>query len=155
MEQISPHTASSFKDLGDCSNEVLLSLRKIILKNFLSPGDILMLPAALCDLHRTYPGEFQTDVRTSCPELWEDNSYLMPLKEGDLGVEVVDCEYPLIHSSNQLPYHFIHGFRFFLNEKLGINIQPHAFKGDIHLSEQEKGWISQVDEITGMTGTRF
>jgi ADP-heptose:LPS heptosyltransferase len=68
---------------------------------------------------------------------------------------VIDCHYPLIHQSNQLPYHFIHAFRLFLSEHLGVEIRPHAFKGDIRLTEQEKTWMSQVDEITGTYGTPF
>ena len=130
-------------------------MRKLILRNFQSPGDILMLTAAVRDLHRSYPGQFQTDVRTPCPALWENNPYLTPLEEGAPGVETIRCEYPLIHQSNQLPYHFIHGFRLFLNDRLGLDIRPHAFRGDIHLREREKRWLSQVDEITGTPGTRF
>lgn len=45
------------------------SMRKLILRNFQSPGDIVMLTAAVRDLHRTYPGEFITDVRTPFPGL--------------------------------------------------------------------------------------
>jgi len=130
-------------------------MQKLILKNFLSPGDIVMLTAAVRDLHMSHPGRFQTDVRTSCPPFWEHNPYLTPMTEGDEGVEEIDCEYPLIHQSNGVPYHFIHGFRLFLEERLRTAIHPHAFRGDIHLTEQEKGWLSQVDEITGTQGTRF
>ena len=130
-------------------------MRKLILHNFQSPGDLLMLTAAVRDLHLTYPGQFQTDVRTACPELWENNPYLTNLEESDPEVESIQCDYPLIHQSNQLPYHFIHGFRLFLNEKLGIQICPHAFKGDVHLTQDEKSWLSQVDEITGTPDSRF
>jgi hypothetical protein len=84
--------------------------RKLIFTNFQSPGDIVMLTAAVRDLHLSYPGEFVTDVRTSCPDLWLNNPWLTPLSETDLDVEVLPCHYPLIHRSNQLPYHFIHGF---------------------------------------------
>ena len=104
------------------------------------------------DLHRCHPGEFVTDVRTSCPDLWDHNPYLTPLSEHEPEVEVVSCEYPLIHQSNQMPYHFIHGFRLFLSERLEIAIQPHAFRGDLHLTKQEKMWLSQVDEISGTPG---
>lgn len=131
------------------------TVRKLILKNFLSPGDTLMLTAAVRDLHLTHPGVFQTDVRTPSPALWEHSPHLTPLQEDEEGVEVIDCLYPLIHQSNQRPYHFIHGFRLFLEEKLGVPIHPHAFKGDIHLTKQEKLWMSQVDEITGKLWTPF
>lgn len=129
-------------------------MRQLILKSFLSPGDIVMLTAAVRDLHLTHPGKFLTDVRTSCGALWEHNPYLTPLDENDPAVEVIACEYPLINQSNQLPYHFIHGFRLFLQDKLGVEIKPQAFKGDIHLSAEEKSWMSQVEEREGL-GARF
>src|SRR5258708_482324 len=114
-----------------------------------------MLTAAVRDLHLTFPGEFQTDVRTPFPGLWENNPHITALGDDEEGVEAIECEYPLIHQSNQLPYHFIHAFRLFLSDRLGVNIRPHAFKGDIYLGVEEKEWISQVDELTGMRGTRF
>ena len=130
-------------------------MRKLILTNKLSPGDIIMLTAVVRDLHMTFPGEFLTDDRTTCTDLWEHNPYIIHLDENDPDVDVMECEYPLIQKSNELPYHFIHGFRHFLNDKFGIHIKPHAFHGDIHLSEEEKKWISQVDEFTGMRETRY
>jgi ADP-heptose:LPS heptosyltransferase len=130
-------------------------MRKIILRNFQSPGDLLMLTAAVRDLHLTYPGQFQTDVRTSCPALWENNPYITSLDESDKEVTKIDCFYPLIHQSNASPYHFVHGFRMFLNDALKLEIQPHKFGGDVHLRAEEKHWLSQVDEITGTANTRF
>jgi hypothetical protein len=107
-----------------------------------------MLTAAVRDLHLNYPGEFLTDVRTSCPGLWTNNPKITLLSDLDPRVDVVDCMYPLINSSNILPFHFIHGFIDFLSQCLGINIRPTAFKGDIHLSDDETSWISQIHEIT-------
>ncbi len=48
-------------------------MKKVVLRNFQSPGDILMLTAAVRDLHACYPGRFLTDVRSSCPDLWLHN----------------------------------------------------------------------------------
>jgi ADP-heptose:LPS heptosyltransferase len=124
-------------------------MKKLILQNFLSPGDIVMLTAAVRDLHLCYPGRFLTDIRTSCPQLWENNPYITPIKDNDPDAEVIKCEYPLIHRSNQAPYHFIHGFIEFLNKHLCLDIKPTRFKGDIHISPEEKSWISQIHEITG------
>lgn len=123
--------------------------KRIILRNFQSPGDIVVLSAALRDLHKTYPGVFVTDVRTPCPHLWENNPHITHLEENDPTVEVIDCEYPLIHQSNQKPRHFIEGFIDFLNHKLGLQISLTAFKGDIHIAEREKRWFSRVREILG------
>ena len=112
--------------------------QKIILKSFLSPGDVLMLTAAVRDLHRCRPGAYVTDVRTPCGPLWENNPYLKSLNEYDINVKVLDCQYPLVHQSNQRPFHFIHGYSQFLSKELGEDVVPTEFCGDIHLSETEK-----------------
>lgn len=108
-----------------------------------------MLTAAVRDLHRCYPGRFVTDVRTSCSDIWENNPYISPLLEEDPEVEPIECAYPLIDRCDKTPYHCLHGFIEFLNDRLGLSIKPTAFKGDIHLSDQEKAWYSQVCEVSG------
>src|SRR5438874_2136779 len=107
-------------------------MRKLILKSFLSPGDIVMMTAAVRDLHRCYPRRFKTDVRTSCQTLWENNPYITPLEEADPGVETIHCAYPLINRCNEVPYHCLHGYIEFLNRRLRLAISPTAFRGEIH-----------------------
>jgi len=123
--------------------------RKLILRSPLSPGDIVMLTAAVRDLHACYPGRFLTDVRTRCPALWDHNPHLTPLREEDPDVTVIDCHYPLINDSHHRPVHCLNGFIDFLNQQLDLRIQLSACRGDIHLSPQEKAWYSQVHEVTG------
>lgn len=122
--------------------------RKIILANSQSPGDIVMLTAALRDLHLCCPNRFLTDVRTPCPHLWENNPYITRLEDDDPEIEWIECQYPLIHQSNQTPCHFLQGFSQFLTDRLGVEVRTTAFRGDIHISDLEKSWISQVQEIT-------
>jgi hypothetical protein len=124
-------------------------VRKLILRSRLSPGDIVMLTAAVRDLHRAHPGEFLTDVRTPCPALWEHNPHVTPIDDLDPGAEAVDCAYPLVHRSNQEPWHFIHGFMQHLNYTLGTRIRPTAFQGDLHISGTEKSWYRQICEALG------
>jgi hypothetical protein len=107
---------------------------------------MVMLSAAIRDLHRCYPGQFVTDVRTLCPEIWENNPYITPLSD-DGGADFIECSYPLINECNHLPYHCLHGYIDFLNRRLSLNIQLSSFRGDIHLSDQEKAWYSQVHEL--------
>jgi hypothetical protein len=123
--------------------------RKLLLRNFQSPGDILMLTAAVRDLHACHPGRFVTDVRTSCPDLWLNNPHLTPLAEDDPDVQVVDCHYPLIDRINTVPYHFLHGFVEYLNDTLELQIKPMQFKGDLHLSEAEMDWFKRVEDARG------
>ena len=125
--------------------------QRLILRNFMSPGDITMLTAAVRDLHLAHPGKYQTDVRTSADALWENNPYLTPLREDDPAVRIIEMHYPLVHQSNQRPYHFIHGFVQHLERELQESIPVTAFKGDVHLSAMEKGWMSQIEE-TGFHG---
>lgn len=125
-------------------------MRKIIFRNTLSPGDIIMMSAAIRDMQIQYAGEFEVDVRTSCAEIWDYNPWLSNLEESDPDVDIVKLDYPLIHQSNRLPYHYIHGFIQNINDQLGLDIKPTCFRGDIHLSEDEKSWYSQVFELVEM-----
>jgi ADP-heptose:LPS heptosyltransferase len=119
-------------------------MRKLILRNFQSPGDIIMLTAAVRDLHRSHPGEFLTDVRTPFPDLWWSNPYITPLQDDEPGVEIVDCHYPLINRSNTTPCHFLHAFPAFLNDRLGLRIRVTEFKGDVHLDAAEREWFARL-----------
>ena len=123
--------------------------RQLILRSWLSPGDIVTLTAAVRDLHRAYPAQFLTDVRTSCPELWEHNPYITPLDEADPDVEVVDCHYPLIAQSNRNPLHFLHGFTAYLGQRLGLRFSPTACRGAIYLSAAEQVRPSAVADLLG------
>lgn len=113
-------------------------MRRLILRSFQSPGDILMLTAAVRDLHAAHPQQFLTDVRTSVGPLWENNPYITPLDEGAADVEVLDMHYPLIHEANERPLHFIHGYSLYLEDRLGLRIPVSKFHGEIHLSVQER-----------------
>ncbi len=115
-----------------------LAVKKLILRSFQSPGDVLMLTAAVRDLHRAHPGQFQTDMRTSADALWENNPNLTRLREGEPGVNLLDMHYPLIDQSSQRPYHFIHGYVQYLEQQLRLPIPVTRFQGDVYLAEQEK-----------------
>ena len=125
-------------------------IKKIIIKNSLSPGDIIMLTAAIRDLKLKYGTEFEIKTDTSAQKLWDYNPYLnQNLDEEADDVKEINADYDLIHKSNQSPFHFIHGFIQDLNKKLDINIEPTIFKGDVHIGEEERGWYSQIYEIVG------
>ncbi len=113
-------------------------MEKLIFKNLQGAGDVVMLTAAVRDLHVAEPGEYQVDVRTPFPELWEHNPNLTTLDDQDPEVKHVQCKYPLVHRSNQVGCHFVYGFMEFLNEELGLEVRPTAVKGDIYLSDDER-----------------
>ena len=125
-------------------------MKKIIFRNFQSPGDIVKLTAAVRDLHQCHPNQFLTDVRTPFPELWEHNPYITPLDESDPDVEAMEAHYPLIHQSNELPYHFLFGFSDYFNQQLNLNIRPQAYRGDLYLSAEERALPSPDQDIAGL-----
>jgi len=125
--------------------------QRLLLRCHLSPGDIVMLTATIRDLHRAFPGRFQTAVETTARELWEHNPHLSTFDAASGGVRTIDMHYPLINQSNIAPYHFIHGFAQYLEQQLSVRIPLTAFRGDIHLAPIEKSWMSQVEE-TGFRG---
>jgi len=122
---------------------------RLILRNSQSAGDIVMLTAAVRDLHRCYPGRFLTDVRTSCSDLWIGNPWITKLDDREPGVRMIDCHYPLIHESNTRPYHFLFGFVEYLNDVLELRIQPTEYCGDVHLTTAEREWFERVEEARG------
>jgi hypothetical protein len=123
-------------------------MRKLILRCGFALGDVVMLTAAVRDLHHWYPGQFLTDVRTFHPDLWEHNPHITPLSDEDPEAVQIDCAYPLIDVCNKLPYHCLQGFIEFLNQRLRLAIKLTAVKGEVLLSDQEKAWYSQVHELT-------
>lgn len=120
--------------------------KKIRLTCKLSPGDIMMLTAAVRDLHLSHPGKFLTAVESPAPDLWENNPYVTKLPADAPDVQVLETHYPLVHQSNEGAYHFIHGYRLFLEEALGVRIKATKFWGDIHFRPEEFQWISMIHE---------
>jgi hypothetical protein len=114
--------------------------RKVIFKNFQAPGDIVMMTAAIRDLHLNHPGKFITDVRTNSMGIWESNPYITKLDEKEPGVEVYSAEYPLINQSNQGPYHFSEGFTDHFETLLGVRIRNRLCRGHIVIGSNEDGW---------------
>ena len=110
---------------------------KLFLKNHQCPGDILMLTAAVRDLKKSHP-EFQINCSTTAQELWDNNPNIDRTITEKNADRVIDCHYPLIHKSTQGAYHFIHGFRKYLEEQLNVKIESGNFCVDVYLSEEEK-----------------
>lgn len=123
--------------------------KKLILRNFQAPGDLVVMSAAIRDLHKAHPGKYLTDIRTSANILWENSPYITKIDDKDPEAETIQMEYPLIHNSNEGAYPFIHGFSQFLESKLNIKIPITKYAGDIHISNAENSWFSAIYEIVG------
>lgn len=143
-----PRTAAGRSGSRKAAGRITEGVRtKLILRCWYSLGDIVLLTAALRDLHRTYPRQFLTDVRTPFDGLWLHNPWITPLRDDE--ADTIQCEYALLNESNRAPFHAIHGFIEHLNQKLGLRIRPAEFKGDIHLHPLERAWKPQVMEWLG------
>lgn len=122
-------------------------MQKLILQSYQSPGDIVMLTAAVRDLHVAYPRQFLTDVRTSADSLWDHNPHITHIADSDKSARILPMHYPLIHESNGRPYHFIHGYIQYLEKQLSLRIPVTQFHGSIHLDEVER---SPLQEMSGV-----
>lgn len=109
----------------------------ILLTEFQSPGDILMMTSAVRDLKRSHP-ELKINCKTNAQQLWQNNPNLDTSISQFNADKIIQCHYPLINRSTQGAYHFIHGFRLYLEEQLNIKIPSGDFCVDVYLSEEEK-----------------
>jgi ADP-heptose:LPS heptosyltransferase len=129
--------------------------KKIILRNGLSPGDTVMLTAAVRELATRFPGKFEIGVETPSPQLWQNNPHVTggvfvcgkKKRTYPADVEVIHVDYPLIQRSDREPWHFLHAMMQTVSEKLklpGPPLYPTKFGGDIHLSDAERNQIPEA-----------
>jgi hypothetical protein len=119
------------------SREGMNFVQRLILSNRYSMGDVVVFTAAVRELHRRYPGQFITDVRTSFPALWQNNPNITPLDE-NAEVRVLNLACGLIHNCNKQPVHYLRAYLRDLSEKLRLDLDLTEFHGDVHLSNDEK-----------------
>jgi ADP-heptose:LPS heptosyltransferase len=111
-------------------------MEKLILRNTQSPGDYIVLSAAIRDLHKAYPGRFLVGVDVPERTIFQGNPHVdLGLRGG--GRKLV-AKYPLIKSSNQERLHFLWGFVKYLNEQLHIPFPLTELRPDLHLTAEEK-----------------
>lgn len=116
-------------------------MRKLILKQAQSPGDILTFTRVIADLKENYP-DWHIDVRTPCPEIFENNPRLTSLKEEE--AEVFDITYDEIHECGWRQQHWTTAFIHDAEKKLKVPIKQHGILPELWISDEEKGWINQV-----------
>lgn len=126
------------------------SSKKLILRNRLSPGDILVMTAAIRSLHMAHPGVYQTDVDTPCNTIFEHSPYITNLN-GD--GQIIDMQYPEIHKSGASGRHFSDGHRKYLEERLGIVIPQTGLLPDLFLTQDEKLWPSPLIKLSDFSGS--
>ena len=117
-------------------------MKKLILKHDLDIGDVLMMTIAVRDLHMAHPGKYQTDVRTRWPDIWANNPYITPMKDGE--GELIEIGYPLIQNAGSMC--FADAFRLDLADKLNIEIPWTIHNPDLHLTDKEKSENMVLDK---------
>ena len=138
-------------------------MRRVILRNGQCPGDVLTMTRAVADLKLSYP-DWEIDVRTPCPEIWQNSPHLTPLEEGAPGVEAFNVGYGLtdkesptgkatgIHTSGWQGQHFTDAFREDLERVLGVPITKTGIRPELWVSAEEKSWYNQVHCEFGWDG---
>lgn len=142
--------------------------RKLILSCDLPAGDVVTMTAAVRELGDQYRKQFLVDVRTNHPEIWEHNPWITAIADDDPEAERIRMHYgrpdgddrpdiyASVQKSNQHPVHMISGYCEWLGRELGLEqpLRPWRFRGDVFLSQEERAWMSQVEEHFGF-GQRF
>lgn len=111
-------------------------MEQIILRNTQSPGDYIVMSAAIRDIHRAYPGRYKIGVDVPQRAIFQGNPHVdLSLRAG--GRKIV-AKYPLIKQCNQNRLHFLWGFIQYMNSQLNINAVLTELRPDLHLTEEEK-----------------
>jgi ADP-heptose:LPS heptosyltransferase len=145
--------------LWDCKTcpyqprDTVADTRKLILKNYLSPGDVLVMTGAIRSLHESQPGKYRIAVETSANAFFEHSPDVEPLdKARDEKWEEVHMQYPLIHQCNQRAVHFMEGYVQFFADNLQVPVRLTVNRPQVWLSNEEKSWMNQVEETFGYKG---
>lgn len=114
---------------------------RLVIRNTQSPGDILVLSAALRDLHIAHPGMYETDIWVSkgAEHIYWHNSDITTIHgtRPPHGLKHFVAHYPLIKQSNQQRKHFLWGFHEYFNQKLGTKAKLTEFRPKLVMSQEE------------------
>ena len=114
-------------------------MKPLVMRNTQSPGDIIVLSAAIRDLHLHYPGKFETSISVSkgAEDAYEHNPNIAVRHGNTSRKDWFAAHYPLIHKSNQQRKHFVWGFIEDMNKRLKLQIKLSAFRPDLYMSAEE------------------
>ncbi len=125
---------------------VLTEPKRIRLKCKYTLGDVVVLTAAVRDLHFAYPRVFRTSVETTAPDVWKHNPLISATSYQD---EIINCSRIVPDRSGATGRHYLSAYLSLLNQRLGTAAPLTETKGDVHLSEREKNWYSDVWSLCG------
>jgi ADP-heptose:LPS heptosyltransferase len=110
---------------------------KIVFRAMVHPGDLLMLTAALRDLHLAYPDRFISDVDTTCRQVWDNNPNVQPINRIETH-HYLNVGYPPYSHSEINPPHLTTRYHQRISELLGVEIKVTKKLPEVYLSEEEK-----------------
>jgi hypothetical protein len=110
-------------------------IKRLLIKQYQCPGDILALTASLYSLHNQYPRQFLTATHTNHPSIFMNNPHHIPQSQYDIEIE---AGLDLIHKSCQEPISMIGAFCDNIGKQLGIQLRASTNKPHVHLTAQEK-----------------
>jgi len=117
------------------------------------PGDVLVMSAAVESLHATYPGQYVTAYKGTAAAIFEHNPNVVDAVSHIDGRPVpwreIKMQYPLIDKCDERPVHFMQGYCDYLADQIGKPVPLVVNRPFVYLTDEEKGWLSQVAEVVG------
>jgi ADP-heptose:LPS heptosyltransferase len=110
---------------------------KLVLRAMVYPGDLMMLTGAVRDLHFAHPGQFVTDVDTTCRQLWDNNPHITPINRSE-SHRYLNLGYPRYSHTEPEPRHLTTRYHDQLAEALGVPVPVTKACPEIYLSDRER-----------------
>lgn len=107
------------------------------------------MTAAVESLMAEHPGRWQVDVAGTATEIWENNPHITRFGKDDDAISDIYMEYPLVHKSNNRHIPFLAAYVDYLADTLDVSIPLATNRPHLYLSDQERGWVSQIAELFG------
>lgn len=111
--------------------------RKLRLIQRQCPGDVCVLTASIESLHKTYPGQYLTDVQTNHNELFTPHPLITRFKRDEKGVQDVVMHYNSINQSH-IPHHFMDAYCRTLSEAIGRPLSLKTNRPHLYITPQER-----------------
>jgi ADP-heptose:LPS heptosyltransferase/ubiquinone/menaquinone biosynthesis C-methylase UbiE len=134
--------------------------RKILLLNRLAPGDILVMTNAIRDIALAYPNKYMVDVRSPCPDIFQNNPYITHLTYDENKYQKINHEFSQVTQaeSNALFGRIYQGetdliskFVCYIDDVLAIDMHYPIinFSGEAgsHFSEGHREWLERILQI--------
>ena len=127
--------------------QVMKKVKTVVLKHSLSPGDVVVMTAAVESLKQCHPN-LEIIVQTTCNSVWENNPHVTVIDIADDPPEeaiVIQMKYDMINTSSQISSMFIQGFVDHISKNF-VPIELKTNRPHLYLNDEEKGWINQIQE---------